>query len=134
VKRYVTDTHAVLWYLSGDKRLSRRARTAFLRAKDGYGQIIVPSIVLVEAVFILQRQRVSSDVIERLLNLPDSPDAGITVFPLTAPIARECASFGPVAVPEMPDRIIAATARYLGLSLLTVDPVIAESELVTVVW
>jgi len=34
----------------------------------------------------------------------------------------------------MPDRIIAATARALDVPLITVDPIIAESELVEVIW
>jgi predicted nucleic acid-binding protein len=133
-KHYVADTQAILWYLSGDKRLSQRARAAFRRSRDGYEQILVPSIVLVEAVFILQRQRVASEVIGQLLTLPDTPDAGITVYPLTAGVARECASFGPGAIPEMPDRIIATTARHLGFPLLTADPIITQSDLVTVLW
>ena len=133
-KRYVADTQAMLWYLSGDRRLSSQARACFRRSRDGYEQILVPSIVLVEAVFILQRQRVASEVIGQLLALPDAADAGIAVYLLTAEIARECASFGPAVIPEMPDRIIAATARYLRLPLLTADPAIAQSELVTVLW
>jgi PIN domain nuclease of toxin-antitoxin system len=29
MKDFVVDTHAVVWYLSGSKRLSRKARTVF---------------------------------------------------------------------------------------------------------
>jgi len=40
MKDFVADTHAVIWYLARDKRLSRRAHTAFLKAKSGYGHVI----------------------------------------------------------------------------------------------
>jgi predicted nucleic acid-binding protein len=42
------------------------------------------------------------------------------------------ADFGPAAVPELADRIIAATARALNLPLLTTDPAIVASGLVKV--
>jgi len=35
-------------------------------------------------------------------------------------------------IPELHDRLIAATARYLGLSLITNDPVIKNSQFVEV--
>ncbi len=42
--------------------------------------------------------------------------------------------FGPVAIPELADRIIAATALCLDLPLLTTDSTIQESSLVKTVW
>jgi len=47
-------------------------------------------------------------------------------------VARAVRDFGPSAVPELADRIIAATARALNLPLLTTDPAIAASGLVQV--
>jgi len=38
------------------------------------------------------------------------------------------------AVPDMPDRIIAATAFHLGLSLLSKDPAIKAVEGLDVIW
>ena len=37
-------------------------------------------------------------------------------------------------VPDMPDRIIGATALYLGLPLITRDKNLASSKLLTCVW
>jgi predicted nucleic acid-binding protein len=47
-------------------------------------------------------------------------------------VVRALSDFGPAAIPEIADRIIAATARALDLPLLTTDPVIGESKLVKV--
>ena len=63
MKKYVTDTHPVLWFLSKDKRLSRRARTIFKRARDGWDLITVPSIVLVEAILLFQRRRIREETV-----------------------------------------------------------------------
>ncbi|MCX6028320.1 MAG: PIN domain-containing protein [Chloroflexi bacterium] len=132
MKRYVSDTQCILWHLTGDHRLPKAARTAFNAAEEGRAQILVPSITLVEAIFLVQRQRVSASVLAQLLVLSDTPDANIYVVPLDVMVARAVSDFGPSAIPELADRIIAATARALNLPLLTTDPAIQESGLVKV--
>ena len=53
-------------------------------------------------------------------------------MPLDMAVVRAVHDFGPAAIPELADRIIAATARALDVPLLTTDPVIAASNLVRV--
>jgi PIN domain nuclease of toxin-antitoxin system len=132
VKRYVSDTQCLLWYMTQDRRLPKMARMAFQQAKEGATQILVPSIVLVEAVFLAERQRVPRPLLNQFMALSDAPDAGVRVVPLDLAVARAVRDFGPSAVPELADRIIAATARALNLPLLTTDPAIAASGLVQV--
>ncbi len=134
MKRYVADTHSILWYLSKNRRLSRRARKLFSSAVKGQVQVLVPSIVLVEAVFLAQRQRASESQISQLFNLSEDREAGIRIVPLNMAVAKAVGDFGPAAIPDMPDRIIAATARALDAPLITVDRVITDSDLLEVVW
>ncbi len=131
-KRYVTDTQCLLWYLAEDRRLPRSARPVFRAAEEGRAQIIVPSIVLVEAIFLLQRQRIPDAIVTQLLALSEQKDANFYVAPLTMAIIKAVAEFGPAAIPDLPDRIIAATARVFDIPLITTDHVIAESELVRI--
>ena len=132
MKRYVCDTQCLLWYMTQDHRLPRVARTAFQQAKEGFTQVLVPSIVLVEAVFLAERQRVTKTLLNQLMALTEVSDAAVRIFPLDLAVARAVGDFGPAAVPELPDRIIAATARALNLPLLTTDPAIEASGLVKV--
>ena len=134
MKRYVADTHSILWYLSKNRRLSRRARKLFSSAVKGQVQVLVPSIVLVEAVFLAQRRRASESQISQLFNLSEDREAGIRVVPLNMEIAEVVGDLGPAAIPDMPDRIIAATARALDAPLITVDRAITDSDLLEVVW
>ena len=46
----VADTHAAIWYLSGDTRLSGAARSAIESAVQNGNQIAISSISLVEMV------------------------------------------------------------------------------------
>ena len=133
MKRYVSDTQCILWHLADDRRLPKPARAAFAAAETGRAQILVPTIALVEAIFLAQRQRVPASILDQLLGLSDTPDASIYVVPLDVAVVRVLTDFGPSAVPEMADRIIAATARAFDLPLLTTDPAIRESGLVKVI-
>jgi len=134
MRRYVADTHSILWYLAKDRCLSRRARSVFQAAKEDRAQILVPSIVLVEAIFLMQRRRIAEAQVTKLFELSEDTEASICVAPLNMAVVQAVSDFGPVAIPDMPNRIIAATARALNLPLITVDPIIAESELVEVIW
>lgn len=134
MKRYVADTQSILWHLARDRRLSRRGRKIFESADGGYVQVLVPSIVLVEAVFLMQRQRIPKAQVTKLFELSEDTEASICVVPLNMAVAQVVSDFGPAAIPDMPDRIIAATARALNLPLITVDPIITESRLVEVIW
>jgi PIN domain nuclease of toxin-antitoxin system len=133
MKCYVSDTQCIIWYFTEDeRRMPKAARVAFKAVGDGTAQVLVPSIVLVEALFLAERQRVPRAILTELMALSDAPTSSICVVPLDLAVARAVSDFGPAAVPELADRIIAATARALNLPLLTTDPAIAASGLVKV--
>ena len=46
---------------------------------------------------------------------------GLVVQPVDQDVASIVQQISPIAVPDMPDRIIAATALYLGIPLITRD-------------
>ena len=133
MKRYVTDTQCLLWHMAQDRHLPKAAKSVFAASETGRVQILVPSMVLVETVFLLQRQRIKQATLDQLLQLSEDPAASICVVPLDMNVVQAVADFGPASVPELADRIIAATARALGLPLLTTDPAIAKSGLVEVI-
>jgi PIN domain nuclease of toxin-antitoxin system len=131
---YVTDTHALLWHLSKDPALSAPAADIFHQADASVTEIIIPSIVLVEVVYLCERQRVPDDLIDRILTLPGMPGSCYHVVPLDEPVVQALRRIPRDQVPDMPDRIIGATALYLGLPLITRDSNLASSELLTCVW
>ena len=106
MKRYVVDTQGILWHLAEDRHLSRRARKILDYAEEGYAQVLVPSIVLVEAIFLMQRQRIPEAQVSKLFELSEDVEASICVVPLDMAVAQAVSDFGPAAIPDMPDRII----------------------------
>lgn len=117
MRRFVTDTHALLWHFMRNRKLSRKARQIFQAADSGIVQILVPSIVLIEVVYIFARNNIPQEILERVFALTEEIEANYCVVPLNMKVAYAFREFGPAAIPEMPDRIIATTARSLNAPL-----------------
>ncbi len=134
MRNFVADTHAIIWYLSRNKRLSHKVRAIFQKAKAGHGHVVIPSIVVVETIFLVQRERFDEEVVKTLLTLTENSGDGIYIYPLNKAVVQALDHFGPAAIPELVDRIIAATAIHLDLPLLSIDASIQASKLVKTVW
>ena len=117
----VLDTHAVIWYLSGSKELSGIARTVIATEEENGASIFVSAISLVEVVYLAERGRLPSAALRSLEDALADSSGSLVVTPLDAGVARAVQGISRVAVPDMPDRIIAATAVHLDAELVTRD-------------
>jgi PIN domain nuclease of toxin-antitoxin system len=84
----VVDTHSAVWYLQRDERLSRRAETKIDRALAEGHLIHVPSICLVELVYLVERGRIPSTVVERVDQVLRNPASGFRLAPLDMGVAE----------------------------------------------
>ena len=128
----VADTHALLWYLNNSPLLSAPARTAFENAEHTGQPIYVPSIMIVEMRYLVEKGTITEENYQTVLSILRDPTTAPTVVPLDADIADSLQQIARSEVPDMPDRIIAATARYLGLPLVTRDRNIQASGALTI--
>jgi PIN domain nuclease of toxin-antitoxin system len=125
------DSHVVVWIVADSRRLSRPAASAIRRARQD-GGLAVSAITMWELAWLLTRRRIQAyGTIEVLVRLPLE---GLTILPITPEIAALAAQF-PDDYPRDPaDRIIGATARAEGLTLVTRDENIRHSPLLKTVW
>ena len=80
MRRFVSDTQCVIWHFTDEqRRMPKAARSAFQAAEAGTAQILVPTMVLAEAIFLAERRRVPGSVVQRLLALLDTPTASLRV-------------------------------------------------------
>ena len=128
----VSDTHTILWYLASDPRLSLRAKQAMEETTDGGDPILLPTICIVEATYLVEKNRIQTEALARLEHAVSSPDSFVEPVSLTAEIAVALKKIPRSSVPDMPDRIIAATALALGLPLVTRDGKIRASGIDTI--
>jgi PIN domain nuclease of toxin-antitoxin system len=127
----VTDTHGLIWYLEDSPRLSSDARDVFLAADRGEVLIFVPTICLVEIIY-LEKGRIPSDLRAQLETHLRQGTSGLVLAPLTREVAEALPHVPRVDVPDMPDRIIAATAVQLDLPLVSRDRRIQVSAVETI--
>lgn len=128
----VVDTHAAVWYLLNSSRLSSAAQRAMDDATDAGDPVYLSAISLVEIVYLVEKGRLPAVVIERLTAALADPEAGFTIAPLDVEAAWAVQRISRDAVPDMPDRIIAATALSLGLPLATRDSAISKAGIPTI--
>jgi PIN domain nuclease of toxin-antitoxin system len=127
---FVTDTHALYWYLIADKRLSKRAKAAFDEAAQGRAYVYLPAIVISEFYYLNIKLGSRLDFAEAMREFQTSAQFRFVAFE-----AIDALDFDRDAqVPEMHDRIIVGVARRLNAALLTHDTQIVASGLVQTIW
>ena len=82
----------------------------------------------------IERGRLAGEVLRRVLNAADDPNVGILLAPLDRNISAIIQQIDRATVPDMPDRIIAATALSLSLPLVTRDAKIQALTTIQTIW
>jgi PIN domain nuclease of toxin-antitoxin system len=111
--RLLVDSHALLWWLAGDERLSTGARSEI---ESPESQVLVSAAAVweIEIKRAAKRLRAPSDLLSVLERL------GVGLIPITAQHAVAAARL-PAHHADPFDRMIVAQARLDGLTLVTRD-------------
>jgi len=129
MNEYVSDTMAFILRLES-RKLPGKIKGAFAQAEQGKARIFVPAIVLAELAYLSERGRIDTDLIQA--------DAYFQKYTSTSemPVNFEIVStaFSIDDVPELHDRLIAASAKLHRCPLLTNDPDLANSKHVSTIW
>lgn len=126
----VADTHSLVWFLTGNPRLSPNAKTSL---SDFSNLLIIPSIVMLEVRYLYDRKRISISFEEVLEKMETSEN--VVIHPLDMLVA----TFAPVKL-EIHDAIIVGTTISLSqqhdqpVYLVTKDETITKSGIVPVIW
>lgn len=124
---FVTDTQALVKFMMGKKVINDRSHQAYQSADKGESTIIIPAIVLMEMLYLFEKNRIDVGLLqtEELFK-----SQNYQFEPLSFDILKAAAEIDDI--PELHDRLIAATAKYLDLPLITNDPEIRASRHITV--
>ncbi len=130
--RAVADTHAIIWYLFADQRLSFIAQATFENAAHNGDQIAFSAITLAEIVYLIEKGRIASATFDRLLKAITEENAILVEIPFDRYVAEDLSKIKRDEVPDLPDRIITATALHLGLPLISRDRKIQLAQVETI--
>ena len=115
------DTHIWIWVATGDQRLHVPSFLRSVARWTSTSSMRVSVISVWEAAILEAKRRITFSVsclewVQRALRLP-----GVTLSPLTPEIAVESACLPGTFHGDSTDRMIVATARSLGATLVTQD-------------
>ena len=129
----IADTHTTIWYLFSDPRLGRAA-SAFIDNTVANGDHIgVSAISFAEMVYLIEKKRIPATSLKDLLTAIADPKAVLKPVPLDENIAVKMAEIPRQDVPDLPDRVIAATGLLRAIPVLSRDGHI-RSSVVQTIW
>jgi predicted nucleic acid-binding protein len=126
--KYIVDTHSLVWYLTKDKRLSSKVKKILKEAEQGRNEVILPAIVLLEAIDIQEKKRIHFKI-EKLFDFIEKRD-NFTVIGLDFAQIKEIAKIGKGL--DLHDRVILAIGKLCKGVILTKDPEIKK--LTKTIW
>lgn len=130
----VADTHTLIWYVFDLQRLSDAGLIALEQAVNTGNPIYVSAITIIEIAYLVEKGRFVEEILTRILNALDDPNIGIILVPLDRNVSGVIRQIDRVTVPDMPDRIIAATAFSLGIPLVTRDLRLQALTTIKTIW
>jgi PIN domain nuclease of toxin-antitoxin system len=127
---YVLDTHALVWFLEKNPHPSNNVRLAIL---DANAEIVIPTIVLTEVVFLYSRKKIKTNLPTVLAGVAGA--ANCTVYPLDEEVVLRL----PTNL-DIHDAIIVATSLLYrdlmgrDVAVLTRDELIRNANLIRTIW
>ena len=129
----VLDTHVLVWWVSADPLLSKKAKAAIEHEIDG-GEIVVSSISAWEIAMLVQREKLLLSMsVARWLSSVAQIET-LRFHPVDTEVPVNSADLPGMFHKNPADRMIVATARMLNASLITRDEKIRAYEHVKTIW
>jgi len=129
---FVTDTHSLVWHMTNDSRLSKKAKKIFNLTDQAKEVIYIPCIVLFELIYLIEKKKINLNLNNLFQAL--SLSSNYKVEPLCIPVISEVSLIPKRMIKDPWDRVIIATSKYLDMPLITKDKNISKSGLLNVVW
>ncbi len=128
----IADTHTAIWYLFSDSRLGRAASECIDEAIVNGNHIGISAISLAGMIYLIEKKRIPESALKDVLAAIADPKRIFQEVPLDAGIVLKTRDVPRAEIPDLPDRIIAATAKFHGVPVLSRDGRIRSSATKTV--
>jgi len=92
----------------------------------------VSSMSIIEIIYLVEKGRIPPTTLPLLDKRLTEPEALLEIIPVSHAVASTVQQVPRAQVPELPDRVIAATALHLGVPLISRDSKIGLSDIETI--
>lgn len=117
----VLDTHVLIWWVSGDSRLSASAQQAIEQEMARQGDILVSAISAWEIAMLVEKGRLALTMdLDEWLDTVESIET-VTLVPITPRVAVQSTRLPGDFHADPADRLIVALTRETNATLLTAD-------------
>lgn len=128
----IADAHATIWYLFSDPRLGSAA-SAFIDDTIAKGDHIgVSAITIAEMVYLIEKGWIPATALNELHTATADPGAVLRHVPFDQNVAMKMTEVPRQEVPDLPDRVIGATALFYSVPVLSRDSRILSSSIRTI--
>ena len=117
----IADTHTAIWYLFSDSRLGRAASECIDEAIVNGNHAGISAISLAEMIYLIEKKRILENALEDILAAFADPKTVLQEVPPDAGIVLKMKAVPREQIPDLPDRIIAATAQFYRVPVLSRD-------------
>lgn len=132
MNRLLVDTHALVWYLFQPDRLSTDAMSALRDTIRTGSTIYACTMSIIEVRYLTEKGRLPAICYEDLVMAAHDPAIALEFLPLDQDVALAVERIPRNTIPDLPDRIISATALTYNLPLVTADHKIRASRIPTI--
>lgn len=130
----VLDTHALIWWVSGDKRLSEPAALAIRHERENQGDILISAISAWEVAMLVEKGRIALSMdLDEWLDAVESIER-VSFIPVTFRVAVQSARLPGGFHQDPADRMIVALAREFNAALVTADGKIQNYPHIKWIW
>lgn len=129
MNRYVADTMALVLRLE-HRRLPTLVKETFIESEKGRAKLLILTMVLSEVAYLSEKRRIDISLVEVEQYIRNN--SLINEYPLTLQTIK--VAFDIDDIPELHDRLMAASAKEANAVLITNDPVIENSSHVKALW
>ncbi|WP_321888151.1 type II toxin-antitoxin system VapC family toxin [Paraburkholderia bannensis] len=125
------DTCALVYWLRGDQALSEPARNAIENALEE-SEVLISTISVLEVAQFVENGRLALSMDTRRWLATLASLEGVRMVPVDTAIAVRATTLAPQLPP--PQRLVAATARTLGVPLVTPDSRVRALTHIDTIW
>lgn len=132
----LADTHVLIWALFEPAKLSPAADALIRATQSGGGRILISAITPIETTYLVEKGKLASATLAGVWTAVSDPAYPVEILPISADVARAITRIPRATVPDLPDRIVAATALVHAIPIVSADQKIRALTVpgLSVVW